>query len=193
MSAYPQGSPSVVDAPAPGDLIVSRNRKYDGGAHWVVPGRYLGTDEHGYWIFQDTGEFISRPGAALYTASDAVLLVPHVGDWVATFYDVAHPQGVELYLDLAIEPGWKRVRPGVVEFHLIDMDLDVIKTASRGIYVDDRDEFAQHARTMSYPQALCERLESAAAALTHAVAVTHAPFDGRDAAWFTLGRTLQTA
>ena len=193
MSDYPLGPPSAADAPARGDLIVSRNRKYDGGAHWVVPGTYLGADEQGHWIFQGTGEFISRPGAALHSASDAVLLVPHAGDWVATFYDAAHPQGVELYLDLAIEPGWRRIRPGVVEFHMIDMDLDVIRTASRGIYVDDRDEFAQHAHAMSYPQALCDRLESATLALTRAVAAGHAPFDGRDAAWFTLGRTLQSA
>ena len=30
-----------VDAPRPGDLIVARNRKWDGGPHWVVPGVHL--------------------------------------------------------------------------------------------------------------------------------------------------------
>lgn len=172
--------------------MVSRNRKFDGGAHWVVPGTHLGTDEHGHWIFQGTHEFISRPGAGLYTASVAVLLVPHTGNWVATFYDDAHPQGVELYIDLATELGWRRIGPGTVEFHMIDMDLDVIRSKSQGIYVDDRDEFTEHALTMAYPPALCELMEAATAALTHAVTTCHAPFDGRDAAWFTLGRTLQS-
>ncbi|MGO4385559.1 DUF402 domain-containing protein [Specibacter sp. RAF43] len=176
--------------PVPGDLVVARNRKYDGTAHWVVPGRYLGSDEHGHWIFQGTGEFISRPGAALYTASDAVLLVPHLGDWVATFYGDRHPDGVELYVDLAVAPSWSRIRPGVVEFHLIDMDLDVIRSTGHGVYVDDEDEFAEHRRLMNYPHGLCTRMEAACAALVDAVSARRAPFDGRDAAWFTLGRTL---
>lgn len=177
-------------APAPGDLVVARNRKYDGTAHWVVPGRYLGSDNHGHWIFQGTGEFISRPGAALYTGSDAVMLVPHAGDWVATFYDDTHPDGVELYIDLACELSWNRIRPAVVECHLVDMDLDVVRTKDRGLYVDDEEEFAEHRVEMNYPAGLCTRMESATAALMDAVAARQAPFDGRDAAWFTLGRTL---
>jgi hypothetical protein len=184
----PEARPATT--PAPGDLVVARNRKYDGTPHWVVPGRYLGSDSHGHWIFQGTGEFISRPGAALYTASDAVLLVPYSGDWVATFFDEAHPDGVELYIDLACELSWKRIRPAVVEFHMVDMDLDVVRTRDRGLYLDDADEFGEHRVQMNYPAELCTRMESAAAALMDAVASRQAPFDGRDAAWFTLGRTL---
>lgn len=179
----------AADAPRPGDLVVARNRKYDGTAHWVVPGRYLGSDEFGHWIFQGTNEFISRPGAALYTESDAILLIPFTGDWVATFYDEAHPERVELYIDLAIELAWRRIRPDVVEFHMIDMDLDVVRTQARGLYVDDEDEFAQHRIELAYPDELCTRMESACADLVTAVAGANAPFDGRDAAWFTLGRT----
>ena len=184
----PQIEPS--HTPRPGDLVVSRNRKYDGGAHWVVPGRHLGSDEHGHWVFQGTHEFISRPGAGLYTESDAIFLIPHTGDWVATFFDDSHPSGVELYIDLAIELVWQRITPTVVEFHMIDMDLDVIRTKSRGLFVDDEDEFAQHRIELAYPDELCTRMEAACAALTEAVASGDAPFDGRDAAWFTLGRTF---
>lgn len=173
-----------------GDLIVSRNRKFDGTAHWVVPGRYLGSDEHGHWIFQGSGEFISRPGAALYTESDAVLLVPHEGDWVATFYDEAHPAGVELYIDLACDFSWHRIRAGVVEFHLVDMDLDVIRSSGRGLFVDDEDEFLEHRVKMNYPAELCTRMELASKVLMESVAAHQAPFDGRETAWFTLGRTM---
>ncbi len=180
------------DLPRPGDLVVARNRKYDGTSHWVVPGHYLGADEFGHWIFQGTHEFISRPGAALYTESDAVLLIPFTGDWVATFYDEAHPGKVELYIDLAIELQWRRIRPDVVEFHMIDMDLDVVRTATRGLYVDDEDEFAQHRIDLAYPDELCTRMESACAVLVEDVAGANAPFDGRDAAWFTLGRTSRS-
>lgn len=183
----------TIHAPKIGDLVVARNRKYDGGAHWVVPGRYLGADESGHWIFQGTHEFISRPGAALYTESDAILLIPHTGDWVATFYDETHPFGVELYIDLASELSWKRIREHVIEFHMIDMDLDVIRTAQDGLFVDDRDEFVEHAAAMSYPQALMEHTENTCAALVESVAAGQAPFDGRHTAWFTQGRMLHAA
>ncbi|WP_348770111.1 DUF402 domain-containing protein [Arthrobacter sp. E3] len=196
MTAHPEllpvsmDLPSAADLPEIGDLVVARNRKYDGTAHWVVPGRYLGSDEYGHWVFQGTHEFISRPGAASYTESDAIFLIPYSGDWVATFFDEAHPNGVELYIDLAIELAWRRIRPGVMEFHMIDMDLDVVRTKSAGLFVDDRDEFAEHSLQMSYPEPLVARMEAACEALTEAVKAGLPPFDGREAAWFTLGRTL---
>ncbi|MDJ0457021.1 DUF402 domain-containing protein [Arthrobacter sp. NQ7] len=174
----------------PGQLVVSRNRKWNGKAHWVVPGRYLGEDQYGWWIFQGTNEFCSRPGAAFYTRSDAVLLVPREGDWVATFYDSAHPNGVRVYVDLAVGHEWTHIRPAVTEFHVIDMDLDVIRTADRGVFIDDQDEFAEHSIAMHYPQRLIEDIQSAADGLYHAVKAQHAPFDGTDVEWFTKGRTI---
>jgi uncharacterized protein len=173
----------------PGQLVVARNRKWNGKAHWVVPGRYLGEDRHGWWIFQGTNEFCSRPGAAFYTRSDAVLLVPREGDWVATFYDDAHPGGVRIYIDLAVAHEWHRIRPGVTEFHVIDMDLDVVRTAGRGVFIDDEDEFAEHRVSMDYPAALVETLEACADQLYQAVEAQQAPFDGTDVEWFTKGRS----
>lgn len=172
----------------PGDLVVSRNRKWNGFAHWVVPGRYLGEDECGHWLFQGTGEFISRPGAALYTQSDAVLLVPHTGDYAATFYDGEHPGGVRIYVDLALDFGWEQIRTGVFEFHMIDMDLDVIRNRDTGVYVDDEDEFAEHAAAMNYPPEVIERVQAECDRILAAVQTNQTPFDGRDAAWFQLGR-----
>ena len=173
----------------PGQLVVARNRKWNGKAHWVVPGRYLGEDRHGWWIFQGTNEFCSRPGAAFYTKSDAVLLVPREGDWVATFYDDAHPGGVQIYIDLAVAHEWHRIRPGVTEFHVIDMDLDVVRTAGRGVFIDDEDEFAEHRVSMDYPATLVETLEACADQLYRAVEAQQAPFDGIDVEWFTKGRS----
>ncbi len=173
----------------PGQLVVARNRKWNGKAHWVVPGRYLGEDRHGWWIFQGTNEFCSRPGAAFYTASDAVLLVPRSGDWVATFYDAAHPNKVRVYIDLAVAHEWTEIRPAVTEFHVIDMDLDVIRTADRGVFIDDQDEFAEHCVTMNYPDGLVKDIQAAADELYQAVKAQQAPFDGTDVEWFTKGRS----
>jgi protein associated with RNAse G/E len=173
----------------PGQLVVSRNRKWNGKAHWVVPGRYLGEDRYGWWIFQGTNEFCSRPGAAFYTRSDAVLLVPRSGDWVATFYDSAHPNGVRLYIDLAVAHEWTEIRPAVSEFHVIDMDLDVIRMDGRGVFIDDQDEFAEHAVAMNYPDRLVQDIQVAAEELYQAVKAQQAPFDGSDVEWFTKGRS----
>ncbi|SDT19609.1 hypothetical protein SAMN04489743_1974 [Pseudarthrobacter equi] len=185
------GHPGATRTPQglePGQLVVARNRKWNGKAHWVVPGRYLGEDRHGWWIFQGTNEFCSRPGAAFYTRSDAVLLVPRDGDWVATFYDDAHPGGVRIYIDLAVAHEWNPIRPHVTEFHVIDMDLDVVSTADRGVFIDDEDEFEDHRTAMNYPAALAESLEASAAELFQAVKAQEAPFDGTDVGWFTKGR-----
>ncbi|HJV98062.1 MAG TPA: DUF402 domain-containing protein [Arthrobacter sp.] len=173
----------------PGQLVVARNRKWNGKAHWVVPGRYLGEDRHGWWIFQGTNEFCSRPGAAFYTRSDAVLLVPRSGDWVATFYDDAHPNGVRVYVDLAVAHEWTDIRPAVTEFHVIDMDLDVIRMAGRGVFIDDQDEFAEHRVAMNYPDRLVDDIQAAADELYQAVKAQHAPFDGTDVEWFRKGRS----
>jgi len=182
----PAAGPDGISA---GDLVVARNRKWDGSAHWVVPGQYLGQDEHGWWIFQGTNEFISRPGAALYTESEAVLLIPREGDYVATFFDGQHPHGVQVYVDLAVDPGWARIRPGVFEFHLIDMDLDVIRQRDRGVYLDDEDEFAEHQVAMDYPDDMVTRIKAESARIQQAVEDRQAPFDGTDAAWFRRGRS----
>lgn len=172
----------------PGQLVVARNRKWNGKAHWVVPGRYLGEDRHGWWIFQGTNEFCSRPGAAFYTRSDAVLLVPRSGDWVATFYDDSNPNGVSVYVDLAVAHEWTDIRPAVTEFHVIDMDLDVIRMADRGVFIDDQDEFAEHRVAMNYPDRLVDDIQAAADELYQAVKAQQAPFDGTDVEWFTKGR-----
>jgi hypothetical protein len=172
----------------PGQLVVARNRKWNGKAHWVVPGRYLGEDRHGWWIFQGINEFCSRPGAAFYTQSDAVLLVPRSGDWVATFYDDSHPNGVRVYVDLAVAHEWTDIRPAVTEFHVIDMDLDVIRMAGRGVFIDDQDEFAEHRVAMNYPDRLVDDIQAAAEQLYQAVKAQQAPFDGTDVEWFTKGR-----
>lgn len=76
----------------------------------------------------------------------------------------------------------------MTEFHVIDMDLDVIRTADRGVFIDDQDEFAEHSVSMRYPQQLIEDIQAAADGLYHAVKAQQAPFDGTDVEWFTEGR-----
>ncbi|MEA5454286.1 DUF402 domain-containing protein [Sinomonas sp. JGH33] len=182
------------DLPREGELVVARNRKWDGSAHWVVPGFHLGDDEHGAWIYQGRGEFISRPGVALHTLSDAVLLVPREGKFAATFYDDENPGEFRVYVDLAWDLSWRRIRPssaerkGAVEFHMIDMDLDVIRSATRGVFVDDEDEFEEHRTSMAYPPWLVSAVREECARLYDAVRRGAGPFDGVADTWLAAGR-----
>jgi protein associated with RNAse G/E len=68
------------------------------------------------------------------------------------------------------------------------MDLDVVRTADRGVFIDDEDEFAEHRVAMDYPASLVESLEASAGQLYQAVKAEQAPFDGTDVEWFTKGR-----
>ncbi|MFB9715435.1 DUF402 domain-containing protein [Arthrobacter methylotrophus] len=173
--------------------MVARNRKWDGTAHWVVPGRYLGEDIHGWWIFQGRNEFCSRPGAAFYTASDAVLLIPRAGEYVATFYNDSYPGDFRIYVDLATAHEWKAIKPGVSEFHVIDMDLDVIRSVQRDVFIDDEDEFDERRVSMGYPDDVVESMRRECGELFHAVSKQQTPFDGTGpsstcAEWFRKGQ-----
>jgi len=172
---------------APGELVVARNRKWDGTAHWVVPGRYLGEDDHGWWVYQAKGEFCSRPGAAFYTRSHNVLLVPRVGEWVATFYDEDHPGDFRVYVDMAVGHEFKRIRPEVTEFHVVDMDLDVILFADGTSHLDDEDEFAERRVTMDYPDWLVETTESSSRDVLAALEARQGPFAGEADTWLARG------
>jgi hypothetical protein len=190
----PAVAPLPRDLPRPGDLVVARNRKWDGGAHWVVPGVHLGEDRHGWWIYQGRGEFISRPGMALHTLTDAVLLVPREGAYAATFYDDENPGEFRVYVDLAWDLSWHRIRDasptgsGAVEFHMVDMDLDVIQSSVRGVFVDDEDEFEEHRVSMHYPQALVDAVQQECGRLLAAVRDATGPFDGTADEWMAKGR-----
>jgi hypothetical protein len=171
-----------------GDLVVARAWKYDGHPHWVVPGRYLGADEHGHWIYQPAGSLVSRPGHGHWAETDAVCLVPRAGQWLGTFHDDP-AEDFRVYLDLSTQIGWRELPRGGWEANSVDMDLDVIDSRSRGIYLDDEDEFEEHASLMGYPHELVRAIRSEAEALLGALGAAHAPFDGTATTWLVHGRT----
>ncbi|WP_394940989.1 DUF402 domain-containing protein [Psychromicrobium sp. YIM B11713] len=170
--------------PAVGDLVVARNRKWDGSPHWVAPGHYLGSDDLGHWVYQSPGAFVSKPGSAFIARSGAALLVPFSGEWVATFYDVQHPNQCTLYVDLVTDIAWHPlVKDAGWELTLIDMDLDVV-TEKEHTWIADEDEFAEHQLRYGYSKEVIERIENECARIYQAVLAGLAPFDGREAQWF---------
>jgi hypothetical protein len=174
----------------PGVRVVTRAWKYDGYAHWVVDGIGLGSDADGEWIYQPAGSFVARPGAAFTAGTDAVVLIPAAGEWIATFHAGTARNGLLIYIDVSTEIGWSRLSSGEWEAHSVDMDLDVVERAGQPVFIDDEDEFEDHARELEYPETLIHAMEAEAAKLLTAVRHHEAPFDGRAQARFRQGRAL---
>lgn len=189
MSA-PHGLPRRPSRFGVGERVVARAWKYDGNAHWVVPGVALGSDEFGEWIFQPAGSLIARPGMAFVAGADAVTLVSAAAEWIATFHTGHDRNGLKIYIDLSTDIGWAPLRPAGWEVHSIDMDLDVVERNGRGVYLEDADEFAEHAVEFGYPAELSASIQATADRLLADVAAHVAPFDGRVEARFTQGRAL---
>ena len=132
----------------PGDAVRCEITKWGDQPHWVYPGVYLGTDDHGDWIGFPEGTYFFRPGAEYVAPYDQVGLIPHADlaerGWMAAFHAAGGP--VQVYVDIATPPVWD----GSV-LRSVDLDLDVVRGANGRVWVDDEDEFAQHRVEYSYP------------------------------------------
>ncbi|MET0805835.1 MAG: DUF402 domain-containing protein, partial [Lacisediminihabitans sp.] len=158
----------------PHDDAAVRWRKWDGTQHWTSDIVLLGEDEYGVWLGRQVGGLQSRPGASYIATTDSAVLVPHVGDWVATFIPDGHPDRVRIYVDIAADVRWDRESRTLMA---IDMDLDVIRTDDeRGVWIDDEDEFDEHRVAMGYPDDVAA---ATAEEVRRLVLAGHAPFDGR--------------
>lgn len=162
-------------------------RKWDGSPHWRHECVYLGADEWGDWVGQTVGWASERPGRAFTVSGPSVTLVPALAagsafaragiahaDFAVTV-NRNHPKGMRIYIDLGWDVGWSEdplLATG------IDMDLDVVRVeGARGTWVDDRDEWAEHAAEFGYPADVMERLEGLALDLEERVRAQSAPFD----------------
>lgn len=157
--------------PEPGTRLTFRWRKWDGSPHWEHECVYLGTDRWGDWVGQWDGARSARPGREMAAHGANVTLMPPGGEWAATFN--AAPVRMWIYIDIAWDVRWDAGVPTG-----IDMDLDVIRaTDGRGVFIDDEDEWAEHAQRFGYPADVMARLEQIAADLQRRVAASTPPFD----------------
>ncbi|WP_159609410.1 DUF402 domain-containing protein [Glutamicibacter sp. JC586] len=171
----PEGLPRSPREIPFGELVVARAWKYNRTPHWVVPGFYLGHDEHGHWLHQPSGSLVARPGVAHLAETDALCLIPHEGSWIATLYSDS-AEDFDVYIDLSHQIGWQPMKSGGWEVNSIDLDLDVIRSHSRGTFLDDEDEFEEHSASMGYPDDLKTSMRAAASELLEQVASDAAPF-----------------
>lgn len=166
--------------PAPGTRLVFRWRKWDGSPHWEHDCVYLGSDEWGDWFGQPIGWRSHRPGRDFLTVASNVTLLPPSGEYAMTV-NRGSPRQTRIYIDIAWDAGWSDAGEPVG----IDMDLDVVLAFdSRGLFIDDRDEWDEHRVRYGYPLEIVERLEALAVDLEQRVGRREAPFDDATAdAW----------
>lgn len=164
-------------APAPGDAVWQRYRKFDGRAHWQFETMHLGEDEFGRWVGGRPGSVCERPGWRFTADAHWVTLLPE--DWfVATFNDSTSNLRSQIYIDLTSPPEWDGD-----EVRAIDLDLDVIRRFTGEVFIDDEDEFARHQLELGYPPDLIERVRRTADGLLDAVRSRREPFDTVGPAW----------
>ena len=165
--------------PSPGTRLTFRWRKWDGSPHWEHECYYLGSDRWGDWFGQPAGSHSSRPGRAVVIEHADITLLPPSGDYALTMN--APPNRTRVYIDIAWDARWSDAG----EPTGIDMDLDVVDRADRGIYIDDRDEWDEHRVEFGYPPHIVEHLEALAVDLEARVTAHEAPFDPVTAGhWF---------
>jgi protein associated with RNAse G/E len=65
----------------------------------------------------------------------------------------------------------------------VDLDLDVVRLRDGSVYVDDEDEFAEHAVTYGYPDEVVRLAEASRDRLYAAILAAEPPFDGSHERW----------
>ncbi|MFF2277888.1 DUF402 domain-containing protein [Agromyces sp. NPDC058126] len=172
-SIDPASRPTV-----PGTPVRVRATKWGGRPHWEFDGVWLGADEHGDWVGFPAGTSFARPGNAFTASWVSVSLFPS-GGWAAAF-NTGHPRGLGTYIDLATPPEWRSDATGATVSY-VDLDLDVVERDGASAFIDDEDEFAEHAVAFGYPAELVARVRADADAVLAAVRRREAPFDGATA------------
>ncbi|WP_152361332.1 DUF402 domain-containing protein [Microlunatus speluncae] len=162
-----------MDQPEFGEPVRVRFRKWDGSPHWRTSMAYLGVDEHGHWLGSHPGVQVSRPGAAFRGTATTARLIPHTGCFVANLN--LPPAKITGYIDITTPPEFGRDEDGWV-LGAVDLDLDVVRSADGRVWIDDEDEFVDHAVRYGYPADVITRTRATADEVLGAVLAGAEPF-----------------
>jgi len=150
-------------------VVVWESVKLDGSPHRSVEAVDLGSTSDGRWLFVAEGTPVARPDGRSYDhPCDAVVLIPPVGLWIATWLDGWDPS---LYVDVA-----RRARVGKRRIITVDLDVDVVRRRSGDVEVRDLDELDQHRHQLGYPPDLVLDVTRTAQDLAKAIGRHEAPF-----------------
>ena len=157
-------------------MVPVRFGKWGGRPHWQMDLRYLGSDRFGEWLGSPAGMPMRRPGMTTSTDAECAFLVPHEGDFVASFN--GRVVATAIYVDVTDTPRWDgdTVRA-------VDLDLDVIKAWDGTVLVDDEDEFAEHQVQLGYPPEVVAAAQRSCDALVAAISGGQEPWATVGHAW----------
>lgn len=142
---------------APGRPVDVRYVKHPATPHWQHRMRLLGEDGWGVWLGVGDGRLV-RKGEVEWrdVGRDFVQVVVPGAWWTAMVNEPGFP--VEVYVDVVSPAVWDG---GVVT--MVDLDLDVVRTADGEVLVVDEDEFELHRRVLGYPEDWVARAPAVAA------------------------------
>ena len=146
-----------LDHDAPGTPIRILSTKYDGSLHYDYWGRLIDQHDGVIRVVTDEGTVTrSYRGEGMMRSTMTQLFF--TDRWYNVFhnYTPVGRLGMRWYANIGT--------PARLEgdtLHWIDLDLDLMDTRDRGLFVDDEDEFAEHREAMQYPPEIVQRAEAA--------------------------------
>jgi protein associated with RNAse G/E len=172
MTLDPSALPPL-DHTAPGTPLRILSTKFDGSPHYEYWGRLI--DQHAgvIRVITDAGTPTrSYRGEGLMRSRMTQLFF--TDRWYNVFhnYEPVGRLGMHWYANVGT--------PARIEgdtLHWVDLDLDLMHTQVRGLFVDDEDEFAEHQVLMSYPPEVVSRVLEARDELLEAAWSGSFPFD----------------
>ena len=94
--------------------------------------------------------------------------------------DCAH---TSTYVDITTPAVWGASSDATPQVTMDDLDLDVVQRWTGEIEVADEDEFAEHRRTLGYPDELVAHARHWRDEVLRLLESGLGPFDGREARW----------
>lgn len=168
----------------PGTPVHVDYRKWDGSPHWQNDAHLLGVDEYGVWLGASPGTHYERTGASFDVSTSVVSLFPAAG-FTPSFYDQHALDRVLVYVDITTTPQWSQDDDGSWRVTMVDLDLDVVQRVGGVVYVDDEDEFAEHATLFGYPNEIVRQAEADARRVFALLRDGEGPFGPVSAAWLS--------
>jgi hypothetical protein len=159
-----------------GRVIEIWNLKWPRREPGVTKARFLGEDKFGHWLGIAAGEpwwspDRSRSGVFL---SSLVVVVPRDTYWIAGF----NPADPMVDVDIVLPVRWC---DDVLE--VVDLELDILRTADGSVKVRDQDEFARVRAAWDMPDDIVAQAESTCEQIRVQVELGVEPFGNVGAAW----------
>ena len=157
-------------------MIEIRNLKWPRREPRVSMGQFLGEDGFGRWVGLTEGDpwraADGTPSGAF--RSSFVLVVPRAAYWTACF----HPRDPVVDVDIVLPANWV---DDVLD--LVDLELDVLRSADGRVQVRDQNEFERTRATWAMPDDIAARAESTCEQIRDLVERHAEPFGSVGLVW----------